>query len=408
MARAVRFDDTAAEDDLGLKLRPPLQNRRLASLSGLRRRPEATNHEMVGDRRMDGPRQLTLEDIDTAAAQRHESTLSAVAAAFDPARLTQARRLADLTKTALAQELGVSAVAVGQWEAGTHPPRPDHVGRLAERLKVPPAFLAGRSAVRPAGELGGALPQPAEDARTPAGQGDCLRRASLGAGVRPREAGAVAAGRPAWLHRWRGLPGAWWAPIRFRLPRRLRRAWGLGTAPIPRMVRLLEAHGLIVTLVPFAGAATATVSAFSTSQLPRPIVVLTPDRANDVYRHRFTAAHEVGHLLLHGDCVPGDIMQEKEADSFAAEFLTPGEVIRPELPPRMDLKALEGLGQEVGRLGRFTRLPLPGGRHRLRTRLPSGVPAAQPVAQARSVRAGAGRRLSRRSAGHDYPRVRFG
>jgi len=54
----------------------------------------------------------------------------------------------------------------------------------------------------------------------------------------------------------------------------LRKAWGLGTAPIPRMVRLLEAHGLIVTLVPFAGTATATVSAFSTSQLPRPIVVL--------------------------------------------------------------------------------------------------------------------------------------
>ena len=53
----------------------------------------------------------------------------------------------------------------------------------------------------------------------------------------------------------------------------LRQAWGLGTAPIPRMVRLLEAHGVIVTLVPFAGAATATVDAFSTSQLPRPIVV---------------------------------------------------------------------------------------------------------------------------------------
>jgi hypothetical protein len=114
------------------------------------------------------------------------------------------------------------------------------------------------------------------------------------------------------------------------------------------MVRLLEAHGIIVTLVPFAGAATATVDAFSTSQLPRPIVVLTPDRADDVYRHRFTAAHEVGHLLLHGDCAPGDIMQEKEADRFAAEFLTPGDVIRPELPPRMDLKALEGLGKKWG------------------------------------------------------------
>jgi Zn-dependent peptidase ImmA (M78 family) len=96
----------------------------------------------------------------------------------------------------------------------------------------------------------------------------------------------------------------------------LRRAWGLGNGPIPHLVRMLEAHGLIVTLIPFAGSATATVDAFSTSQLPRPIVVLTPDRANDVYRHRFTAAHEVGHLLLHGDAVPGDVIQEKEPNSW--------------------------------------------------------------------------------------------
>jgi hypothetical protein len=41
-------------------------------------------------------------------------------------------------------------------------------------------------------------------------------------------------------------------------------------------------------------------------------------------------------------------MQEKEADRFAAEFLTPGEVIRPELPSRMDLKALERLGLKWG------------------------------------------------------------
>jgi Zn-dependent peptidase ImmA (M78 family) len=77
-------------------------------------------------------------------------------------------------------------------------------------------------------------------------------------------------------------------------------------------------------------------------------VVLTPDRANDVYRHRFTAAHELGHLLLHGEGVPGDPIQEKEADTFAAEFLTPGRAIGPQLPVRMDLKALEQLGQKWG------------------------------------------------------------
>jgi hypothetical protein len=61
-----------------------------------------------------------------------------------------------------------------------------------------------------------------------------------------------------------------------------------------------------------------------------------------------SAAHELAHLLLHGDAVPGDVLQEKEADAFAAEFLTPSAVIRPQLPARMDLKALERLGQQWG------------------------------------------------------------
>jgi Zn-dependent peptidase ImmA (M78 family)/transcriptional regulator with XRE-family HTH domain len=296
---------------------------------------------------MDGPRQLTLEGFDTVSGQGHDPTLSAVAAAFDPARLTQARRLADFTKAKLANKLGVSAVAVGQWEAGTHPPRPDHIGRLAEHLKVPPAFL---SAGRPYARLESSAAHFRSLRKTPAQQRakaiafveqvwELVYALEKRVQLPPVNIPGFSAGEV--------CPNAVGSdPI--QAAQALRRAWGLGTAPIPRVVRLLEAHGIIVTLVPFAGAATATVSAFSTSHLPRPIVVLTPDRADDVYKHRFTASHEVGHLVLHGDCVPGDIMQEKEADSFAAEFLTPGEVIRPELPPRMDLKALEELGKKWG------------------------------------------------------------
>jgi len=112
-----------------------------------------------------------------------------------------------------------------------------------------------------------------------------------------------------------------------------------------------------------------------------------------VYRHRFTAAHEVGHLLLHGDCVPSDIIQEKEAGSFAAEFLTPGEAIRPELTPRMDLKALEQLRKKW--LARPIRSSTAvGGWHGFRARLPPGVstaqPTAQPTAQTWSIRPGTG------------------
>jgi Zn-dependent peptidase ImmA (M78 family)/DNA-binding transcriptional regulator YiaG len=296
---------------------------------------------------MDSAGQMQLHGVETSTPPEDGAALPAVAAAFDPARLTQARRLAGLTKSAIARELGVSAVAVGQWEAGTHPPRPDHVGRLAEVLEVPPAFLA---AGRPYARLESSAAHFRSLRRTPAHQRakaiafaeqvwELVYALEKRVELPPVDLPGFAAGEVS-------LQLADAEPV--RAARALRRDWGLGTAPVPRVVRLMEAHGVIVTLVPFAGTATATVDAFSTSQLPRPIVVLTPDRANDVYRHRFTAMHEVGHLLLHGDAVPGDVIQEKEADVFAAEFLTPGEVIRAELPPRMDLKALERLGQKWG------------------------------------------------------------
>ena len=145
----------------------------------------------------------------------------------------------------------------------------------------------------------------------------------------------------------------------------LRVHWGLGTGPIPHLVRTMENHGLIVTLLPYAGTATAKVDAFSTSRLPRPIVVLTPDRADDVYRHRFTAAHELGHLLLHGNSAPGDPHQEQEADAFAAELLTPHDVIRPELPNRLRSPRSQPNRPGLGRVRRLPRLPLPRGRRDL-------------------------------------------
>jgi Zn-dependent peptidase ImmA (M78 family)/transcriptional regulator with XRE-family HTH domain len=295
---------------------------------------------------MDTPGQMELPGVN-APSPKDRSTLAAIADVFDPARLTQARRLAGLTKKAVGTALGVSAVAVGQWESGSYPPRPDHVGHLAEVLKVPPAFFAGG---RPYARLESSAAHFRSLRRTPAQQ----------------RAKAVAFAEQVWelVHALEkrvqlppvDLPGFTAGEVctgqqpgdPVQAAGALRQAWGLGIAPIPHVVRLIEAHGLIVTLVPFAGAATATVDAFSTSQLPRPIVVLTPDRADDVYRHRFTAAHELGHLLLHGEAAPGDLIQEKEADAFAAEFLTPGEAIRPELPSRMDLKALERLSLKWG------------------------------------------------------------
>ncbi|MBC2637511.1 ImmA/IrrE family metallo-endopeptidase [Rhodococcus wratislaviensis] len=268
-----------------------------------------------------------------------------MAAGFDPARLTQARRLAGLTKKAVAEELGVSPVAVSQWEAGTTTPRPDNIGHLAEVLDVIPSFFA---AGRPYARLDGSSAHFRSLRRTPATQRDKAiayteqvwelahaleKRVQLPPVDLPTLSADVLVDDP-------GAPEA--------AARLLREHWGLQTGPIAHLVRTMETHGLIVTLSPFAGAATATVDAFSTSHLDRPVVVLTPDRANDIYRHRFTAAHELGHLVMHGELATGDPQQEKEADRFAAELLTPSAQITPLLPPRLDLNALEQLGKGWG------------------------------------------------------------
>ena len=272
---------------------------------------------------------------------------AAVAAAFDPARLTQARRLVGMTKKAVADTLGVSSVAVGQWEAGTHPPRPDHVGGLSDSLGVSAAFFA---AGRPYARLESSAAHFRSLRKTPA-----IQRAK-----------AIAFTEQVWelvfaLEKRVQLPAVDLpgfsagevnkddmptAPA--EAAQELRRRWSLGTGRIPQLVRTMERHGIVVTLTPFAGSATKNVDAFSTSHLPRPVVVLTPDRANDVYRHRFTAAHELGHLLLHPDAAPGDPLQEREADAFAAELLTPAAVITPLLPTRMDLHVLDRLSKEWG------------------------------------------------------------
>lgn len=272
----------------------------------------------------------------------------AVAEAFDPARLTQARHLAGLTKRQLATDLqAVTATAVGLWESGATSPRAELIGPLAEVLDVVPEFFA-------AGRYRSRITQDSAHFRS-------LRSTPA----------ALRAKATAFTQQVDELAAALEALVRFpevQLPgyvpgevdpspfagqpvaaaQYLRRRWELGQGPVRHLVRTLERHGIVVTLVPFAGADTAKIDAFSTGAGPRPLIVCTPDRADDVYRHRFTAAHELGHLFLHGDAASANPQQEREADAFAAEFLTPAAAVVPALPTRLDLGALQTLSRDWG------------------------------------------------------------
>lgn len=266
---------------------------------------------------------------------------------FDATRLTQARSLAGRTKKWLAEELGVTPAAVSQYEMGTNRPRPDVLPRLAEVLDVPLAFFV---VGRPHGRLDASAAHFRSLRHTRAYQRakavsyteqvwELVYALEKRVQLPPVDLPGFAGGEVE--------PGTALPRDPVAAARALRQAWGLGTGPITHLIRRLETHGIVVVTPP-RDDDLSTVDAFSTSQLPRPVIVLTPNRTDDVYRHRFTAAHELAHLVLHSDTAPGDIAQEREADTFAAEFLTPRDSIAPALPARADLNKLSALREVWG------------------------------------------------------------
>lgn len=261
-----------------------------------------------------------------------------VASSFEPARLTQARVLAGRTRAELASTVGVSAAAVGQYEAGVNAPRPDVLARIGKELSMPMEYFAfGRPLVR------------LDDMNTHFRR---LRSAKVG----DRQL-ALATAAQVWeltfaLERHVRLPDADLPALELHesspveAAKRLREHWGVGQGPVRHLVATAEARGVVVAIRPVG--AIEAVDAFSVVVLDRPIVVTTPRRAENVYRHRFSLAHELGHILIHQNVEGHNHEVEREADQFAAEFLTPAAAMEEALPSRLDLVDLNRIGQVWG------------------------------------------------------------
>jgi len=256
---------------------------------------------------------------------------------FEPARLTQARVRRGLSKTDLAAEVGVSAAAVGQYEAGVNSPRPDVVDRLARALAVRPEFFnVGRPLAR---------------IDTVHAHFRSLRSARVSDRQR-----ALATATLVWeltfaLERYVRLPDvdlpvlpAGTTPSVAAVA--LREHWSLPEGPVKHLVATAGARGIVVAVRPLREI--DAVDAFSVVIVERPIIITTPRRSENVFRHRFSIAHEIGHLLLHRDMDEYSAAIEKEADEFAAAFLTPGAAMDLALPHRLDLSALDRLGRTWG------------------------------------------------------------
>jgi Zn-dependent peptidase ImmA (M78 family) len=117
-----------------------------------------------------------------------------------------------------------------------------------------------------------------------------------------------------------------------RIAGQVRAAWNLSSGPINNVVGLLEQHGIVVIRLTLGS---ADVDAFSLPFPDHPVVVLGADK-NDRARSRFDAAHELAHLVLHGEQIWGVKEVEKQAHTFAAAFLMPAEEITHQLPSTVD------------------------------------------------------------------------
>lgn len=266
---------------------------------------------------------------------------------FDGARLALARRLARLPRAQLARDVSLSPAAITQFERGTSHPTAPIAAALALRLGVPEDFFQHG---RPSPGLADTSAHFRSLRATPALSRDqALAFTELAMDV-------VAA-----VEQYVDLPDVDLPDVGDAGPdtgradlaaaaTRTRAAWGIPTGPIGHVVRLLEAHGVVVLSLPDQVGGRDLdpgVDAFSTSAPDRPLVLLSPLK-NDKARSRFDAAHELGHLLLHHDADPGNKIVESQAQSFAAEFLMPADQIVDDLPRRLDWERLHAAKRRWG------------------------------------------------------------
>ena len=251
-----------------------------------------------------------------------------VAALFDRSRLTLARHLAGLRKSDLATQVGKSATAVAAWESGAKRPTAATVAQLALGLSVDPGFFAARPddiaalSTTPHFRSLRSTSQLSRDQAFAYGQLAVDIAASLerhvefpdvdvpSLPVAVDDADANGPGRAAQL---------------------IRETWKIGSGPVGHLVRLLEHHGVLVL---FSPPQAASVDAYSFDSRLRPVVVLNPIK-RDYYRQRFDVAHELGHLVMHGDAEPGGRIVEEQAHRFASELLMPAAEVRDRLPATM-------------------------------------------------------------------------
>lgn len=229
---------------------------------------------------------------------------------FTPERLTLARQRRGMTKSRLAELAKVTPRAVSAYEKGDMSPSDATLARIADALSFPASFFAA-PAVEPVSVEGTSF--------------RALSRMSASNRDAAISAGTISVELDVWLRGYFDLPEPRVPEVdpAVRDPEAAaalaRAEWGLGNAPAPNMVHLLERHGVRVFSL---AEECREVDAFSFWHNATPFVCLNTTKTAE--RGRFDAAHELGHLVFHrGHDRPRGREEEAQADAFASSFLMP-------------------------------------------------------------------------------------
>lgn len=258
---------------------------------------------------------------------------------FVGSRLTEARQARGLNGTSLAELIGVTPQSVSQYEHGRQSPSPEMLGLIADKLNMPLSYFM--------------LKQRADEVHPIFWRG----RSTATQAARSR-----AEIRLIWMREIIDYLAGYFEMLQLDLPKidipsdfrqidtdfldyaaaSVREHWRIGSGPMPDLLLEMENNGIIVSRIHVG---VEKLDAFTqwSSDYHIPFVMLGRDKASAV-RQRFDAAHELAHLVCHGDVDPKRLnsasdykIMEDQAHYFASALLLPAEEFSEELwAPTLD------------------------------------------------------------------------
>ena len=130
--------------------------------------------------------------------------------------------------------------------------------------------------------------------------------------------------------------------------RELRDLWNIENKPIKDIIFLMENNGLVVTALPTNTEEIDAFTQYIKIENKEYMCVVLENEKKSACRRQFSAAHELGHIILHANKINMNEIErsefreiERQANLFASELLLPEEEFKKDLIMTTSLKSYE-------------------------------------------------------------------